>query len=132
MDKLHKQVIRLQKREANKRRWAKERAELWHTCVFISWLMLFWLGHMATGWFRWLFCPKGWQGKVKDIDKGWEIHQYDRDSQEAADKVRELNDPEAIVMFVRRIHPIFLDNDLLYVYSPKYKVRIWNGAVKQL
>lgn len=119
-----------QQRKANKRK--QDRAELYQSLVFCSWLMLIWLGHLITGWFRWLFFPKGWTGQLKDIESGWGIHQYDNDSDLAITKLRENNKPEDKVMLVRRIHPIYLDTELLYVYSPKYKVRIWDGEIKEL
>lgn len=64
------------------------------------------------------------------MDSGWEVNQYDNDSQYATGKVRDLNKGTDKVMFVRRIHPVFMDTDILYIRSPGYTARICNGVEK--
>lgn len=123
-------LVKHQQRESRKYKRQKEWAETWHACSFIFYLMLFWVGHILTGWYRYLFKPEGWVGRVDDMDSGWEVNQYDNDSQYATGKVRDLNKGTDKVMFVRRIHPVFMDTDILYIRSPGYTARICNGVEK--
>lgn len=132
MTSLFDQVVKLQNKETKRRQRREWWAETYHSVVFISLLLGMWLLHILTGWFRWAFFPEGWKGKLSEAENGWGAHQYDNDSDTALTTLKNLHDEDVEVMFVRRIHPFFLDNELLYVYSPNYKARLWDGEEKLL
>lgn len=94
-------------------------------------IMIVWFFHVIIfGWFNYLFKPKGWKGKVRDIRTEYLDHQYNKWHCIAIQKVIDLHNPQDEVMFVKRVHPWFLDNEFLYVYSPRYKARIWDNREK--
>lgn len=103
----------------------------WDVAVFIFWLMLVWLIHVLfLGWFNYLFRPEAWIGKAKDIQEGYCAQAWHKDHVKAAETAARVNNPEAIVRITTRMHPIFLDNEYVYIRSPKYNVRIWDERTK--
>lgn len=109
--------------------------------MFICMVMVFWLYHILfRGWYLYLFHPDNYLIRagdiLEDIGKDHDSRSYNhkiwwhRDWCDAGKQAAILNDPDALVLFTVRTHPIFLDNEYLYVSSPKYKARWWDERVK--
>lgn len=108
-----------------------------HVPIFCTLIIFYWMLYiLVIGWFSYLFFPKTYvirAGLIKeDINKKDAVatpwwHRYEC---KAAKLASSLNNPNDIVRFTWRKHPIFLDNEFMYVKSKGYNVRVWNSRIK--
>lgn len=107
-----------------------------HTPIFITMLLLFWLAHVLFfGWFNYLFNPKMYVIRAGLVNADMEHDRkgtpwWNRHDCDAARYAAMVNDPDTLLTFVWRTHPLFLDNEYMYVNSPNWKARIWNERTK--
>lgn len=95
---------------------------------FVTLLLLIWLVHaLLVGWYQYFFKAEGYLIKAGDIAEDLDNNNYKwwaRDHCEAATKAALLNDPDELVLFTWRVHPLYLDNDILYIKSKNYSAKI--------
>lgn len=104
--------------------WLKAAATCW---LFVIALTFIWLLHVLFyGWYAYCFKPKGYLIRVGDIlddletnGKWWNKH-HDA----LARKVVKMNDPDEMALFTWRVHPYYMDNDILYVKSKGITARV--------
>lgn len=123
------------------RHWFDRFCVKFHVPIFLFMVLVCWLCHIFFfGWYSYLFRPDSYLIRagdiLEDIGKDHDSRSYGhkiwwhRDWCEAGRQAAILNDPDALVLFTVRTHPIFMDNEYLYVRSPKYKARWWDERVK--
>lgn len=131
--------IMISNRDRRKRNWAtrkfliKENFNVFCCCVIF---LAYWLYFILfVGWREYLFKPVTYVICARDIlldiqqqqERGQKAHRFwwSRINCNAARDAASLNEPDAIVKFTLRTHPIFLDNEILTVRSHGYNRRIW-------
>ncbi|BEG72532.1 hypothetical protein RVBP21_1600 [Pseudomonas phage BRkr] len=98
---------------------------------FCSLLLSMWLIHILfVGWFRCLFIPRCWIGRVDQLKEGY-IYDWGTYTKEARECILANSDsPHAIVKIVERVNPIFMaDEGFCSIYSPNYK---WKRSWREL
>ncbi|ABY63186.1 hypothetical protein ST201phi2-1p361 [Pseudomonas phage 201phi2-1] len=106
----------------------------WHITTFLAILMGAWLLHVLFfGWYYWLFKGKGYLIRASDIEEDLEVNNskwWNKYDVAAAKKAAALNDPDSLVLFTWRVHPLFMATDMLYIQSKGYAARIWDEREK--
>ena len=110
--------------------WVKAAAASW---LFVLAIIFAWLAHVLFyGWWAYYFKPKGYLIRVGDILEDLETNGrwWNKHHDALARKVVKMNDPDRIAVFTWRVHPFFLDNDILYVKSKGITARVWDEREK--
>lgn len=122
-----KELERLDK----KAKVTEETAQVLWACWFFTYMTVTWLLHIATGWFRWLFFAKKWNGKAADIEVWAET--YDSyDSEYVVNMIKNHTTPDADVSIVVRTHPFMFSNPIIYVKTKYHHYRVCEGNTKRL
>ncbi len=120
--------------------WVKAQLTIAYICVFFIGVWLIWI--LFIGWFRYLFYPTSYAIRAGDIIEdmqpdvtrlnrfSWYSIWHDKYHCEGGHQAAALNKPDALVLFVVRDHPFFMDNEILYVKSAGYKARHFQDKVK--
>lgn len=123
----------------NYERLKRKIVDLLEATYFIVMLFGYWTLHITfLGWFLYLFYPRMYIIRAGDISedlereptRGVDHPWWNRYDYAIADQAAAWNDPDELVMFTWRTHPIFLDNEFLYVKSKNFKARIWDHRTK--
>lgn len=105
-----------------------------HCAVFLLLLLTVWLIHVLfVGWYQYLFKAEGYLIKAHDITEDVEHNNHkwwNKHHCEAAFKATVLNDPDDLVLFTWRVHPLYLSNDILYIKSKGYSAKVFNEHEK--
>lgn len=108
----------------------KDFAETYHAFVMCSFLMFFFIVHLLTGWFRWIFLPKVWVGQVKDLESGWGYDKYGVDMDIEIKRIKRLNRRDDKVRIITRVHPVLIDETIFYVKTPNYNAKFGEYGVR--
>lgn len=107
-----------------------------HVPIFITMVLIIWIFHIFIhGWYCYFFKPNMYIIKVGNIISDMEDDRHgtpwwNRYDCAAARQVVMYNNKEDIATFTWRTHPFFLDQDILYISSPKYKARVNHKGTK--
>lgn len=126
-------------RDRRKRKWATRRYELkanLDALGFITVFLTYWLFYVLfMGWYLYLFKPETYLIRAGDILEDIELsssgktkaHRFwwSRINCNAARTAVASNDINAIVRFTLRVHPFYLDNEILTVRSKGFNTRVW-------
>lgn len=125
--------------DRRKRKWATRRYELkanLDTLGFITLFLAYWLFFVLfQGWYWYLFKPETYLIRAGDILEDIEQSSnhktkafrfwWSRINCNAARTAAVSNDVNAIVRFTLRVHPFYLDNEILTVRSKGFNTRVW-------
>lgn len=103
---------------------------------FVSMLFGYWLVYILfLGWYGYLFKPKSYIIRAGDImadlnsEKDTSGRWWERTECRAASQAAIACNPDDVVCFSWRPHPIFLDGEIMYVWSPRFKARVWKSVI---
>ena len=131
-------------RDRRKRKWDMRWFEFKSNCHATSFIIMFmgyWLFYVLfIGWRHYLFKPSSYVIKAGDIVADIDNHSspytrqhrlwWNKHNCAAACAAAIANESYDLVRFTERVHPLFLDQDILYVSSKGYKARYINDQVK--